>query len=413
MIVVYISFSGDSPAGYKLESVHVFIRHGDRSPMHSIRGYDNPDLSCLFHSTDELNPRLASYIPTMIAYRRRENPKSSFKSWSLYPTRTFCEGAQLTGFGAHQQLVSGDYLHNKYIQKWQLFGEEFSPDQLLVKSTEYSRTYQSIIAFLFGILPRFNLTELHIERFQSTVFCSEKETGIKCYCPRAFEYKQKSDRLMGAIDRNNSNYSSLVTHLSDIFAVPRHQLPWLSAMWDILMSPGCHNLSLPCGSTGKCVTPSLIQRIGNVLKEEELSRINPQTDFHFYKYAHIAMFPVLLEVAKRMENTTKQRTPIKLAVYSGHDITLTPLAAVLGINMGEWPPYASRIVFELYSKAVSSGRRHFIRILYNGKDVTSKVIFCRDRTINGMCHLKYFIDFVSEDILRFLGVSKYSEACLP
>lgn len=52
----------------------------------------------------------------------------------------------------------------------------------------------------------------------------------------------------------------------------------------------------------------------------------------------------------------KLATPVppKLVVYSGHDTTLTPLTAALGIPLVSWPPYSSHIELELWkSKALN------------------------------------------------------------
>mgnify|MGYP006077882493 CR=1 FL=1 len=47
---------------------------------------------------------------------------------------------------------------------------------------------------------------------------------------------------------------------------------------------------------------------------------------------------------------------VKLSVFSGHDTVIAPVLAALGVydDHCEWPPYASRIAFELYEKEVSS-----------------------------------------------------------
>jgi hypothetical protein len=42
-------------------------------------------------------------------------------------------------------------------------------------------------------------------------------------------------------------------------------------------------------------------------------------------------------------------TQPKFSLISGHDTTIFPILAALGVFDGLWPPYAARIVFELYS----------------------------------------------------------------
>ena len=66
----------------------------------------------------------------------------------------------------------------------------------------------------------------------------------------------------------------------------------------------------------------------------------------------------------------------------GHDTVIAPVLAGLGVYTGglcTWPPYASRIVFELLA-AVNDEEEHergFVRIIYNGKDLTKEIKTCK------------------------------------
>jgi hypothetical protein len=44
----------------------------------------------------------------------------------------------------------------------------------------------------------------------------------------------------------------------------------------------------------------------------------------------------------------------RLSVYSGHDTSIIALLAVLGVFQGEWPPVASTVVLETWTKEVRS-----------------------------------------------------------
>lgn len=48
-------------------------------------------------------------------------------------------------------------------------------------------------------------------------------------------------------------------------------------------------------------------------------------------------------------------TATKFALFSGHDTVVAPLLAALGAYDCRWPPYASHVAFELWSKPPSSG----------------------------------------------------------
>jgi Histidine phosphatase superfamily (branch 2) len=75
---------------------------------------------------------------------------------------------------------------------------------------------------------------------------------------------------------------------------------------------------------------------------------------------------------------------VKLSLYSGHDTVIAPVLAALGLYNDDlciWPPYASRIVFELWqrhgdSSASGSAAEHYIRVIYNGRDLTPNIPSC-------------------------------------
>ena len=52
-------------------------------------------------------------------------------------------------------------------------------------------------------------------------------------------------------------------------------------------------------------------------------------------------------------NNDNNNNDVKLSVFSGHDTVIAPILAALGVyngNLCVWPPYASRIVFELWQE---------------------------------------------------------------
>jgi hypothetical protein len=95
-----------------------------------------------------------------------------------------------------------------------------------------------------------------------------------------------------------------------------------------------------------------------------------------------------------------------LNIYSGHDTVIAPVLAALGVfeqdGYCKWPSYASRIAFELWkskaqavtsAKIVESGHssegEYFVRVIYNGDDVTHLIPTCQQDVISshGLCSL--------------------------
>jgi hypothetical protein len=139
--------------------------------------------------------------------------------------------------------------------------------------------------------------------------------------------------------------------------------------------------------------------------------------------SRLAMQPFLAEIAQRLlqaarapsgaggargagGSTQRRRRqadggglpPVLLSVYSGHDTVIAPVLAALGVYQGarcRWPPYASRVAFELWGWPGSAGQQQqqhgsstghtgggaaaaaatssFVRVLFNGRPLTGVV----------------------------------------
>ena len=109
---------------------------------------------------------------------------------------------------------------------------------------------------------------------------------------------------------------------------------------------------------------------------------------------------------------TRKSAP-NLVIYSGHDKTVSALLVALSVSDGLWTPYGSRVVIELHASSSRDRPRHFIRVLYNGRDLTGLLPFCRQGNLVGglLCPLDYLVF----DIFRRYSTSEtgrsYNQAC--
>lgn len=102
---------------------------------------------------------------------------------------------------------------------------------------------------------------------------------------------------------------------------------------------------------------------------------------------------------------------MKLSVFSGHDTVIAPVLAALGVYTEElcvWPPYASSIVFELWQDSKGAApaapsessykKISFVRVIYNGKDVSSAIPACKAEKEE-----KNIVDGIMTSTVRKLG----------
>ena len=51
-----------------------------------------------------------------------------------------------------------------------------------------------------------------------------------------------------------------------------------------------------------------------------------------------------MQIVQRMGSVARGRNAAPLYVYAGHDTTIMPVLATLGIKLRDWPPYLSNVV---------------------------------------------------------------------
>lgn len=118
---------------------------------------------------------------------------------------------------------------------------------------------------------------------------------------------------------------------------------------------------------------------------------------------------ILQDIVLRLRRQAKgEQNGDKVTIYSGHDNTIIPLLLSLGYRMPTWPPYASRLILELYK---SRDNTHYIRLVYNGVDITRNISICTTPdSAAGLCPLTNLSSFF-EDLLPNMGQSDIRAAC--
>lgn len=101
-----------------------------------------------------------------------------FHGFPVMPQRPDqCQLGQLTMQGISQHLNLGRALRKSYREIWQKL-ERLKPEEVLVYSTRYRRTFQSALSFLYGLISNETLAKVNILESQSMSFCFKD-----CECP--------------------------------------------------------------------------------------------------------------------------------------------------------------------------------------------------------------------------------------
>lgn len=376
--------------------------------MYSLPHHQFLRLSCdLELASHTLHQNISNkYVQAMKELHHISPPGSNHKRFGVYPHSSLCVGAQLTGNGAVQHMLSGKFLHDAYLKKWGLISEKDFAKDIHIRSTEYTRTYQSALAFLYGMLPDVKkISEIPIELSSFINFCSTPLTGLTCYCPMVNRMKaiiKKEEER-----RNHTAHNDIKMEVATVFDSKPAKLPWVGAILEVLLGYICHGNELPCHQNNgeKCVSWNMVNAMWKILDSGGKKDISSYAQ---HRLSRLQMHPLMHEIAHRMLNRTRKYPGPRVVLYSGHDKTVKPLLMALGIYDGMWPPYGSRIVFEMYSK----DKQYFIKVLYNGKDKTAKLRFCAEvELVDGLCPLDSFVYFVLYRDIQYFKKSTYADAC--
>lgn len=117
----------------------------------------------------------------------------------------------------------------------------------------------------------------------------------------------------------------------------------------------------------------------------------------------------------KLSRHATQAAPIedRISVYAGHDVTITPLLLALELPVHQWPPFASRLVFELYSPTFEANSDEYLfKLIYNGKDLTRQLKFCISKVgyVQTGCALRDLVHYI-DNLLPSLGGATFEQAC--
>ncbi|XP_071376196.1 2-phosphoxylose phosphatase 1 [Centroberyx affinis] len=429
------AWEGHSPVDYKLLSVQVMIRHGDRYPLYYIPKTKRPAIDCtLSPSRKPSHPQLGSFISHM-GQGGRGHWESTLGSVPRLPNHSACEMGELTQTGVVQHLRNGQLLRQAY-KRHKLLPSDWSPRQVWVETTGKSRTLQSGLSLLYGFLPDFDWTKLTVRHQWSTLFC-----GSACDCPARNRYLEEEQRRQYRLRVADTELERTYADMARTLGLLTRQLRAANPI-DSLLCHLCHGLPFPCvpageAGTGGCLTVGQFAVIRRQQLEDEVDRRRVGL---YHKYAVLATHPYLNRTAAKMERVARGheagRRPRAggeevFTLSSAHDVTVAPLLSALGLEEAKFPRFAARVVFELWKspataraqpkKGAGKGERSkakdgelFIRVLYNGEDVTFHTTFCRSHDRHAgqpLCPLEKFLSFVRRDMFRVVNATSYQEAC--
>ncbi|XP_073916045.1 2-phosphoxylose phosphatase 1 isoform X3 [Castor canadensis] len=296
------SMEGHAPHHFKLVSVHVFIRHGDRYPLYTIPKTKRPEVDCtLVANRKPYHPKLEAFVSHMA-----KGPGASFESplnsLPLYPNHPLCEMGELTQTGVVQHLQNGQLLRDIYLKKHKLLPHNWSTEQLYLETTGKSRTLQSGLALLYGFLPDFDWKRIYFRHQPSALFCSGS-----CYCPVRNQYLEKEQRRQYLFRLKNGPLDRTYGDMARIVDIPIKQLRAANPI-DSMLCHFCHNVSFPCTRSG-CIDMEHFKVIKAHQLDDERERREKKL---YFGYSLLGAHPILNQTIDRMQRAAQGKKVLHL-----------------------------------------------------------------------------------------------------
>jgi len=405
-------------ADYEIAQVQVFMRHGARSNHHQIPNYINPhNFSCELQGS-ELEASLdfpyfleAVDEDTGLTLPIDGNPKPSWNP-ETGPDGKSCKepewnrtlgklqgGGVLLPKGVRQMLDFGNSLQKSYGP----FLGSLSPDEVYVRAMQRPpRVFLSAASFLKGLIggSRAAVEQLHEGNFKIHIHSNEKEEPMESssgVCARG-------DQLYNGADKKSFILKEQVVELGKLFNVSDFSPHCKSKdpdIADVAITSVCDGGELPCGPGNQCISHELQVRLQRSYDKKWYEQTAGRDGG--LEASQLIMYPLLKELVDGMSAEPSSRP--KLKVYAGRDGVIGPVAAALGFSVGKWPPFSAHIVFELWEPKSVAGSA-MVRVLYDGKDVTSKVVGCGG---GALCPL----ESLKSALQKFLSpFATHEEACM-
>lgn len=417
---------GNFNSNYSLEGVVVLVRHGDRGPMTHVVNASTVNCDGSF---DPLYSSFENYIKNISGTPILPQLLGVFRKIHSPLPVGGCYIGLLTKIGASQLLATGRVLREVYKHSLNISSAQVK-DEIKVYSTSYSRTVHSALAFLYAFLDEEDYPKIVFQAVSSLTFCFDD-----CACPKANYYLDKFiSESSKHLHSHPAVYNLVKTASSIVYEFPHKKLssdPY--ALKDALLTYICHDSTLPCKDyslkSEKCIKLEHVNGLFTYLNWETKQSSKSK---NFKRGSLLRSYGLLKNIISHLLQIVSERRP-RLILYSGHDKTLSYLTSALGITSdGVFSPYyASRLIFEVYkSKDIKGGMvgsDFFFRLLFNGKDITTKVQFCkgvpnhhpaRQQNVTGfrntsffLCPLESIVRFLHDDYFSPFNATNLKDAC--
>ncbi|KAJ3885101.1 histidine phosphatase superfamily [Lentinula edodes] len=416
-----------APSGLELEQVHIYVRHGERTPV-GVRLAGPPAnlpehwMMCKtarrFQSSVNA-PGIGSGMDEFQQSRRIVERADGTHNESQ------CLLGELTDLGRKSTYSFGTSLRELYVERLGFLPDSLqNAEAVYFRTTNVPRTTESLQQIVHGLYPS---SKCHPEAIPSIFVRNGRDENL---LGNAGSCKRLEILLIGFAQAAASAYNHTLEPLDKKISryIDGHPVridgkPRASGILDTIRAATAHNIKVPSEFEEKGV----IDIIEKAVVAEWFAGCEILSTDKTEEVRRLGMGRLLDDLSTKMQHKAVHgdKDPLKILVHSTHDTALAGLASTLDVFDDKWPQFTSSITFELFKSTSvknglsifntlmspfrsKAGPEHYIRMRYQNKNMILPLCAEEGKHLPGspeFCTLTAFrerakeltpVDFVSE-----------------
>ncbi|KAJ6486924.1 histidine phosphatase superfamily [Mycena sanguinolenta] len=346
-----------APPDLKLEQVHVYVRHGERTPV---------------------GIRLAPFIPEHWIMcktgRHFRNAVSGNEGDGTVRTKRvverkdgsategLCLLGELTDIGRKSTFNFGTALRSLYIDRLGFLPDLLQPEEAYFRSTNMPRTIESLEQVIHGLYPTTKCSPNAPPTLLVRNGRDENLLGNTMSCKR-LEYLQIGF-AQAAAAAYNQTLEPLDKHLSkylDGRPIRIDGRPRASGVLDTIRAAIAHGVKVPSEFEDKAVIDVVVRFVFRGYQEQAV--VAEWFADKTHEVRRLGMGPLLSDLANKMARKAElgAEDPLKVLVHSTHDTALAATLSTLDVFDEKWPAFAAHISFELFKRQPPDSKRSYLQ----------------------------------------------------
>ncbi|KAJ7234638.1 histidine phosphatase superfamily, partial [Mycena haematopus] len=366
-----------APPELKLEQVHVYVRHGERTPVGIRLAPFIPEHWIMCKSRHFRSPvsgngnDVEGTLPTRRVVERKDGSS----------TEGLCLLGELTDIGRKSTFNYGTALRSLYIDRLGFLPDLLQPAEVYFRSTNMPRTVESLEQVIHGLYPTTKCSPNTVPTLLVRNGRDENLLGNTMNCKR-LEILQIgfAQQAAAAYNQTLEPLDKYISKYLDGRPIRIDGKPRASGVLDTIRAAVAHGVKVPTEFENKAIVDVVERAVvaewfagceiaislssGSFVHSSlyDWNRLSLQT-----KHLKFAVWDGTPTFRPRRQNGQKaelgSENPLKILVHSTHDTALAATLSTLDVFDEKWPAFTAHISFELFKRQPAESKRSYLQTI--------------------------------------------------